>query len=71
MRFLSTFSFAAMLLVATASARAAEPMKATAPEKMLPASDAEKMRECDKKSMDPSIRMEDRAAFVKKCMGMK
>jgi len=71
MRFLLQVSTAATLLVAAVSAQAAEPMKATAPEKMMPAGDAEKMRECNKKSMDPSIKMEDRAAFVKKCMGMK
>jgi len=35
------------LLGPVASPQAAEPMNATAPEKMMPAGDAEKMRECD------------------------
>jgi hypothetical protein len=51
--------------------QAAEPMKATAPDKMMSAGDGEKMRECDKKAMAADIKMEDRAAFVKACMGMK
>jgi hypothetical protein len=52
-------------------AQAAEPMKASAPDKMMPSGDAEKMRACDKKAMDQAVKMEDRADFVKKCMGMK
>jgi serine protease inhibitor ecotin len=54
-----------------ASAQAAESMKASAPEKMMPAGQAEKMRACDAKAMDANIKMEDRAAFVRKCMAMK
>ena len=54
-----------------ASAHAAEPMKASAPERMMPAGQAEKMRACDAKAMDANIKMEERAAFVKKCMAMK
>jgi hypothetical protein len=46
-------------------------MKASAPDKMMPAGDAEKMRACDKKAMDANVKMEERADFVKKCMGMK
>ncbi len=60
---------AAALLAA--SAQAPKPMKASAPDKMMPAGDADKMRACDKKAMDSNIKMEERADFVKKCVGMK
>jgi len=43
-------------------------MKSTAPEKMLPRSDAAKMRACDEKAMREQIPMDQKAAFVKKCM---
>jgi hypothetical protein len=43
-------------------------MKSTAPEKMLPQSDAAKMRACDDKAMREKIPMDQRAAFVQKCM---
>jgi hypothetical protein len=68
-RFAVPFALAVLLLTA-GSPRAANTMKATAPDKMMPLGQGEKMRECNKKSLDPSIKMEDRAAFVKKCTGM-
>jgi hypothetical protein len=43
-------------------------MKSTAPEKMLPRTDAKKMRTCDDRAMRENIPMEQKAAFVKKCM---
>jgi len=43
-------------------------MKSTAPERMLPRSDAVKMRACDEKAMLERIPMDQKAAFVKKCM---
>ncbi len=43
-------------------------MKSTAPEKMLPRADAKKMRACDDQAMRENIPMEQKAAFVKKCM---
>jgi hypothetical protein len=43
-------------------------MKSTAPEKMLPRTDAKKMRACDDRAMRENIPMEQKAAFVKKCM---
>ncbi len=46
----------------------ASDMKSTAPEKMLPPSEAKKMRACDDKAMRLKIPMEQKAAFVKKCM---
>jgi len=70
MRYLAiVFSFAALVLATAASAD--EQMKATAPDKMVPAGDSEKMRACDKKATDQGVKMEDRADFVKKCVGMK
>jgi hypothetical protein len=43
-------------------------MKSTAPEKMLPRASAKKMRACDDRAMRENVPMEQRAAFVKKCM---
>lgn len=43
-------------------------MKSTAPEKMLPRANASKMRACDDRAMREQIPMEQKAAFVKKCM---
>lgn len=43
-------------------------MKSTAPEKMLPRSDARKMRVCDEKAVRENIPMDQKTAFVKKCM---
>lgn len=43
-------------------------MKSTAPEKMLPRADAKRMRTCDDRAMRENVPMEQRAAFVKKCM---
>ena len=43
-------------------------MKSTAPERMLPQNSAKKMRACDDRAMRENVPMEQRAAFVKKCM---
>jgi hypothetical protein len=43
-------------------------MKSTAPEKMLPRTSAKKMRACDDRAMRENVPMEQKAAFVKKCM---
>jgi hypothetical protein len=51
-----------------ASAQMSGPMKATAPEKMMPPEKAQKMRECDKRAKQQNIKMEDHARFVNKCM---
>jgi hypothetical protein len=58
-------------LLLAAAAQSAEPMKATAPDEMMPEGSAERMRECDKKALDANVKMEERAAYVTKCMGMK
>ena len=56
------------LCVLCGSAPAPASMKSTAPEKMLPRSDAAKMRACDEKAMREMVPMDQRTAFVKKCM---
>ena len=43
-------------------------MKSTAPEGMLPSNSARKMRACDERAMRENVPMEQRSAFVKKCM---
>jgi hypothetical protein len=43
-------------------------MKSTAPEKMLPRNSAKKMRACDERAMRENVPMEQKSAFVKKCM---
>jgi hypothetical protein len=43
-------------------------MKSTAPERMLPRDSAKKMRACDDRAMRENIPMEQKSAFVKKCM---
>jgi hypothetical protein len=71
---LSIVSVVAALAVLLPSAGRAENssmMKATAPDRMMPKTQAAKMRECDKLAMAQSIRMEDRARFVENCVGGK
>ena len=51
-----------------ASAQMSGPMKATAPEKMMPPDKAQKMRECDRRAEQHKIKMEDHARFENKCM---
>ena len=43
-------------------------MKSTAPEKMLSRTDAKKMRACDDRAMRENVPMDQKSAFVKKCM---
>ena len=43
-------------------------LNSTAPEKMLPRADAKKMRACDERAMRENVPMEQKSAFVKKCM---
>ncbi len=43
-------------------------MKSTAPERMLSRADSKKMRACDERAMRENIPMDQKAAFVKKCM---
>jgi hypothetical protein len=57
--------FCALWLPAPAQATS---MKSTAPEKMLPRDEARKMRACDDRAMREKIPMEQKTAFVEKCM---
>jgi hypothetical protein len=43
-------------------------MKSTAPETMLSRDGARKMRACDERAMREKVPMDQKAAFVKKCM---
>jgi hypothetical protein len=65
--FLFALPLLAPLAVQSATAQTKD-MKSTAPEKMLPPGEAKKMRTCDEKAMQMKIPMEQKAAFVKKCM---
>jgi hypothetical protein len=59
------------LLAQAASAPLADHMKATAPEKMMPAEMVSKMRECKKRAEEQKIKMEDRSHFVDECVWAK
>jgi uncharacterized protein Yka (UPF0111/DUF47 family) len=62
---------AAAITVLVVAAGAAAQMKASAPDKMMPAGEAAIMRECDRRSMAPGVKMQDRADFVKNCVAEK
>jgi hypothetical protein len=53
------------------NAVSATTMKSTAPEKMMPADQAKKMRMCQGRAMQQQIKMEDRSRFVSDCMADK
>jgi hypothetical protein len=59
------------ILAQAASAPLADHMKATAPEKMMPAEMVSKMRECKKRAEEQKIKMEDRSHFVDECVWAK
>ena len=67
-RFLFALFFGIAAFGQAGSAQMSGPMKATAPEKMMPREKAQKMRECDKRAEQQKIKMEDHARFVNKCM---
>ncbi|HEX3340812.1 MAG TPA: hypothetical protein VHT68_16770 [Pseudolabrys sp.] len=60
-----------MLLAHATSAQVVDRMKATAPEKMMPADKAPKMRECEKQAEQQKVKMEDRSRFVNECVAAK
>ena len=68
MTFLISLTLAAAFFAYTASAQVPGPMKATAPEKMLPRDKAQKMRECEKRADQQKIKIEDRSRFVNECV---
>ena len=63
-----TFISLSLCILWLAPPALATSMKSTAPEKMLPRTSAKKMRACDERAMRENVPMEQKAAFVKKCM---
>ncbi len=59
---------ALMLGLACGAAAAQSSMKPTAPQKMMPPGEAEKMRDCEKQAADQNIKMDERSKFVMDCM---
>jgi hypothetical protein len=71
---LTVFSVAltlVMFIANAASAQVTDRMKATAPEKMMPADKAAKMRECEKRTEQQKIKIEDRSRFMDECVWAK
>jgi hypothetical protein len=70
MRRLIAFRSAIMvsLLLATAAASAENPMKPTAPEKMMSPDQKQKMHECEQLAAQHHIKMDERAKFLMDCM---
>jgi len=61
--------FLAMVL---AGAAAAQPgMKATAPQKMMPPDEKQRLDECNKMAAERNIKMDERARFLMECMKEK
>ncbi|MGB8447070.1 MAG: hypothetical protein WCE32_22110 [Pseudolabrys sp.] len=71
MALLSALSFGAAIFANAASAQLPGPMKATAPEKMMPHEKAQKMRECAWRAEQQKIETKDRARFINECVGGK
>jgi hypothetical protein len=68
MRPATTIAVSLLFAFCLAPSAQATSMKSTAPEKMLPRTDGKKMRACDDRAMRENIPMEQKAAFVRKCM---
>jgi psiF repeat len=69
--YLSAVSLGVLFLATGILAQTTAPMKATAPEKMMPSDRATKMRACEKRAKQQKIKMEDRTSFVSNCMADK
>jgi hypothetical protein len=67
----TTVALSVLFLATTVSAQTSAPMKATAPEKMMPNEQATNMRACEKLAIQQKIIMEDRSNFVANCMANK
>ena len=67
---IAVLSTAFLLVPLLANGAPAQPqgMKPTAPMKMTPPGEGEKMMACDKKAVEQKIPMAQHADFVKKCM---
>ena len=66
--FVYALFFGMATFVQVASAQTPGRMKASAPEKMMPAEKAQKMRECERRAEQQKIKMEERARFVNECI---
>jgi hypothetical protein len=44
------------------------PMKPSAPQKMMPPSEEQKMRGCEKQAADHNVKMDERSKYVMDCM---
>ena len=71
MALLYALSFGVAIFANAASAQLPGPMKATAPEKMMPQEKAQKMRECTRRAEQQKIEMKDRARFINECVRTK
>ncbi|MGA9034884.1 MAG: hypothetical protein WB505_04675 [Pseudolabrys sp.] len=71
MALLYALSLGGAIFAHAASAQLPRPMKATAPEKMMPHEKAQKMRECTRQAEQQKIEMKDRARFINECVGIK
>lgn len=71
MALLYALSFGVAIFANAASAQLPGPMKATAPEKMMPQEKAQKMRECTRRAEQQKIEMKNRARFINECVGTK
>ena len=69
MAFLISLTLAVAFFACTAQVPG--PMKATAPEKMMPSDKAQKMRECYKRADQQKIKVEDRSRFVNECVAAR
>jgi len=58
----------AVFFTHAAPAQTTDPLKPTAPEKMMRAGGAAKMRECEERAKQQKIKMEDRTRFVNDCV---
>jgi hypothetical protein len=52
-------------------AATAQPMKPSAPQKMMSPDETKKMRACEKQAADQNIKMDERSKFVMDCMTAK
>lgn len=58
-----------LLVAGTAAAQPA--MKATAPEKMMPPAEKQRLEECQKMATQKNVKMDERARFLMDCMKAK
>jgi hypothetical protein len=65
--FAAALVFAVFLTHAASAQATTDHMKATAPEKMMPADMVSKMRECENRAKQQRTKMEDRTRFVNVC----